>query len=81
MEMKLLERHNIDWALLPIGGHYTMDVDDAIIAAEFVNCKNVMGIHYDSFPPIKINHEEAVKKFNEADVYLALPKIGESIEI
>jgi L-ascorbate metabolism protein UlaG (beta-lactamase superfamily) len=58
-----------------------MDVDDAIIAAEFVNCKNVMGIHYDSFPPIKINHEEAVKKFNEADVYLALPKIGESIEI
>lgn len=81
MEMKLLERHNIDWALLPIGGHYTMDVDDAIIAAEFVNCKNVMGIHYDSFPPIKINHEEAMKKFNEADVYLALPKIGESIEI
>ncbi|MCT1532376.1 metal-dependent hydrolase [Sphingobacterium daejeonense] len=81
MEMKLLERHNIDWALLPIGGHYTMDVDDAIIAAEFVNCKNVMGIHYDSFPPIKINHEEAVKKFNEADVYLALPKIGESIDI
>lgn len=81
MEMKLLERHNIDWALLPIGGHYTMDVDDAIIAAEFVNCKNVMGIHYDSFPPIKINHEEAVKKFNEADVYLALPKIGGSIEI
>lgn len=81
MEMKLLERHNIDWALLPIGGHYTMDVDDAIIAEEFVNCKNVMGIHYDSFPPIKINHEEAVKKFNEADVYLALPKIGGSIEI
>jgi len=81
MEMKLLERHNIDWALLPIGGHYTMDVDDAIIAAEFVNCKNVMGIHYDSFPPIKINHEEAVKKFNEADVYIALPKIGESIDI
>ncbi|MFD1165653.1 metal-dependent hydrolase [Sphingobacterium daejeonense] len=81
MEMKLLERHNIDWALLPIGGHYTMDVDDAIIAAEFVNCKNVMGIHYDSFPPIKINHEEAMKKFNEADVYLALPKIGESIDI
>lgn len=81
MEMKLLERHSIDWALLPIGGHYTMDVDDAIIAAEFVNCKNVMGIHYDSFPPIKINHEEAMKKFNEADVYLALPKIGESIDI
>lgn len=81
MEMKLLERHNIDWALLPIGGHYTMDVDDAIIAAEFVNCKNVMGIHYDSFPPIKINHEEVMKKFNEADVYLALPKIGESIDI
>jgi len=81
MEMKLLARHKIDWALLPIGGHYTMDVDDAVIAAEFVNCKNILGIHYDSFPPIKINHEEAVKKFSEADVYLALPKIGETIEL
>ena len=81
MEMKLLNRYHIDWAFLPIGGHYTMDMDDAILAAEFVNCKNVIGIHYDSFPPIKINHEEASKKFAEADVYLALPKIGESIEI
>lgn len=81
MEMKLLERYKIDWALLPIGGHYTMDVDDAVIAAEFVNCNNVIGIHYDSFPPIRINHEEAKKKFNESEVYLALPKIGDSIEL
>ncbi|WP_156307016.1 metal-dependent hydrolase [Sphingobacterium endophyticum] len=81
MEMKLLERYHIDWALLPIGGHYTMDVDDAILAAEFVNCKKVIGIHYDSFPPIKIDHDLAGKKFSEADVYLALPKIGETIAL
>lgn len=81
MEMKLLERYHIDWALLPIGGHYTMDVDDAILAAEFVNCNKVIGIHYDSFPPIKIDHELASKKFSEADVYLALPKIGETIAL
>ncbi len=81
MEMKLLERYKIDWALLPIGGHYTMDVDDAIIAAEFINCKSVMGIHYDTFPPITIDKSEAERKFEQAGFYLALPKIGETIEL
>ncbi len=81
MEMKLLERHNIDWAFLPIGGHYTMDAGDAIIAAEFVNCDKVFGIHYDSFPPIKIDKQQVEKQFAEAGISLSLPKIGETINL
>jgi L-ascorbate metabolism protein UlaG (beta-lactamase superfamily) len=53
-DMKLVaERNPIDVALLPIGGHYTMDRHDAVIAAGFVGAKTVIPIHYDTFPPIE----------------------------
>ncbi|QXV66054.1 metal-dependent hydrolase [Mucilaginibacter achroorhodeus] len=80
-DMKLLEDENIDWALLPIGDNYTMGADDAIKAAAFVNCKNIVGIHYDSFPVIKINKDEVAEKFLKAGLNLKLPAIGESIEL
>ena len=76
MEMKLLEHMGIDWAFLPIGGHFTMDVDDAITACKFINCKRVVGIHYDTFPPITIDKEEAIKKFADAGLDLHLLDIG-----
>ena len=53
-DMKLIaERNPIDIALLPIGGHYTMDRHDAVVAAEFVGAKTVIPMHYDTFPPIE----------------------------
>lgn len=53
-DMKLIgERNPIDIALLPIGGHYTMDRDDAVLAAEFVGAGTVIPMHYDTFPPIE----------------------------
>lgn len=81
MEMKLLEDEHIDWAILPIGGHFTMDVDDAIKAAKFINCSKVIGVHYDTFPPIKIDKEEAIAKFQEAGLQLHLPAIGASVDL
>ncbi|QHS55148.1 metal-dependent hydrolase [Mucilaginibacter sp. 14171R-50] len=80
-DMKLLEDENLDWALLPIGDNYTMGADDAIKAAAFINCKNIIGIHYDSFPVIKIDKEEVAGKFIHAGLNLKLPAIGESIEL
>jgi L-ascorbate metabolism protein UlaG (beta-lactamase superfamily) len=57
-DMKLIgERHPIDIAMLPIGGHYTMDRHDAVAAAEFVGAGTVIPIHYDTFPPIKTDAE------------------------
>jgi L-ascorbate metabolism protein UlaG (beta-lactamase superfamily) len=49
-DMKLLADENLDWSILPIGDNYTMGVNDAIKACDFVNCPNVIGVHYDTFP-------------------------------
>ena len=81
LEMKLLRDLELDWAFIPIGGHYTMDVDDAIRAASFIDCENIVGIHYDTFPPIRIDTEEALRKFEAKGLELCLPGIGESIEL
>ncbi|MGZ3810182.1 MAG: metal-dependent hydrolase [Mucilaginibacter sp.] len=80
-DMKLLAHENLDWAILPIGDNYTMGADDAIKAADFINCKNVIGVHYDTFPVIKINKAETAEKFSKAGINLKLIPIGESIEL
>ena len=81
LEMKLLASLNLDYAILPIGGHFTMGVDDAIIAADLINCKQIIGVHFDTFPPISIDHQEAIAKFKAAGLNLTLPKVGESIAL
>nr|WP_294876253.1 metal-dependent hydrolase [uncultured Pedobacter sp.] len=82
MEMKLLaELYNLDYAILPIGGNYTMDVDDAIIATKYIDCDTVIGVHYNTFPVIEIDTEEALAKFKRENKVLLLPEIGETIEL
>lgn len=81
LEMKLLEELNLDWIVLPIGGHYTMDMYDAVKAANFVNCKNVIGMHFDTFPPLAIDKEEAKALFFNAGMDLKLLEIGESMDL
>jgi L-ascorbate metabolism protein UlaG (beta-lactamase superfamily) len=80
-DMKLLEDENLDWAFLPIGDNYTMGVDDAVKAASFINCKNIVGVHFDTFPPIKLDHEAAKSKFTAAGLNFVLPEIGQTIEL
>jgi L-ascorbate metabolism protein UlaG (beta-lactamase superfamily) len=80
MDMKLIPmRTKLDLAILPIGSNFTMDVDDAIIASNFVDCDKILGYHYDTFGYIKINHNEAKKKFFDAGKDLMLLEIGQSI--
>lgn len=79
-DMKLIgEYRHIHFAFLPIGDNYTMGIDNAIICTEFINCKDVIGMHYDTFEAIKIDHEEAQKKFAHAGKKLTLIKIGDTI--
>ncbi len=53
-DMELIgKRHEVDIAMLPIGGHYTMDREDAAHAAKLIGAKRVIPIHYDTFPAIK----------------------------
>lgn len=80
-DMKLLADENLDWAILPIGDNYTMGVNDAIKSTDFFNCKNVIGIHYNSFPVIKIDVDEAINKFTAAGINIQLPPVGGSLEL
>lgn len=82
MDMKLIPmRTKLDLAILCMGSNFTMDVDDAVIASDFVDCNEVMGYHYDTFGYIKINHEEAIQKFAKANKKLHLLEIGKSIDL
>ncbi|MEA2331294.1 MAG: hypothetical protein QOH58_1432 [Thermoleophilaceae bacterium] len=47
------ERDQVDVALVCIGGHYTMDRHDAVVAAELVGARTVIPCHYGTFPPIE----------------------------
>lgn len=82
MDMKLIPmRTKLDLAILPIGNNFTMDVEDAIIASDFVNCDKVLGYHYDTFGYIEINHEDAIRKFFDKGKDLMLLEIGALIEL
>jgi len=79
-DMKLIgDYRSIDFAFLPIGDNVTMGVDNAIIATEFINCQQIIGMHYNTFDYIKIDKNEAVLKFQRAGKELTLLEIGESI--
>ncbi len=80
-DMKLIgDYRQIDFAFLPIGDNFTMSDDNAIIAAGFISCGDVIGMHYDTFGYIKIDHEASKRKFARAGMKLTLMKIGETIE-
>lgn len=71
----------LNFAVLPIGDNFTMDVADAIRAADFVDCKTIVGVHYNTFGFIKINEEEAKQAFAAGNKTLLLPAIAETIDI
>jgi L-ascorbate metabolism protein UlaG (beta-lactamase superfamily) len=82
MDMKLIPmRTKLDLAILPIGNNFTMDIEDAIIASDFVECDKILGYHFDTFGYIEINKEQAIKKFFDKGKDLMLLNIGDSIEL
>ena len=82
MDMKLIPMQaKIDLAVLPIGDNFTMGIDSAIIASDFVECNNILGYHYDTFGYIVIDRKAAMAKFSAAGKILHLLEIGKNIEI
>ena len=81
-EMKLFgRRHKIDVAFLCLGDHYTMDMVDAVHAAEFLGTDTIVGMHFDTFPPIAIDHAKAQDLFATAKKTLILPEPGKSFTV
>ena len=81
-DMKLVSHYaKPDVCILPIGGNFTMDARDAVAALEMIGCNNVVGVHFDTFGYIKIDHEKTKKIFADAGKNFILPEIGKTYSI
>ena len=82
MDMKLIPMQvKLDLAILPIGDNFTMGIESAIIASDFIECNKILGYHYDTFGYIKIDSDKAKKQFLEKDKDLILLDVGGAISI
>ena len=76
-DMQLIPRYaKLDFAVLPIGGNFTMDMYDAVLASDFIGCNKIVGVHFDTFGYIRIDHQAANKAFSDQGKQLIIPEIG-----
>lgn len=81
-DMKLIGRLNsLDCALLPIGGNFTMDPDEALEAAQMLNAKLVIPMHYNTFPLIRQNPQPFIEALSAKGINATALKPGESLTI
>lgn len=79
-DMELIgEEFDLTFAILPVGDNFTMGVTDAMRAAKMIKCEEIIGVHFDTFPYVAIDHNGALAIASEASVNLTLPKIGDNI--
>lgn len=82
-DMRLIgEEFDLDVALLPIGGHYTMGIDDAVRAVKLLTPVTVVPMHYSTFPPIEADPFEFKRKVEKGTrTECAVLEPGESLEV
>jgi L-ascorbate metabolism protein UlaG (beta-lactamase superfamily) len=82
-DMQLIPRTcpKLSAAILPVGDNFTMGYEDAVLAAEFIQCDRIIGCHFDTFAPIKIDHKRAQDAFQKAGKELILMEIGQETSI
>lgn len=81
-DMKLIpEFARLNFAFLPIGDNFTMDVEDAVKASDLICCNRIVGMHYDTFPYIRIDKVDAKIRFKKAHKELILIDIGEDQDL
>lgn len=82
LDMKLIgELDSIDAAFLPIGDNFTMGINDAVKAVEFINPKLAVPIHYNTFPVIRVDPFEFKEKAESAGYRAKVMNYGEWIEL
>lgn len=82
LDMKLIaEQTQLRFGVFPIGDFFTMGIEDAVRAATFVGVNKFVGVHYDTFPPIKLDRDAAFAAARAAGKELVLPAIGEWVEL
>jgi len=82
-DMKLIGEVSgpIDVALLPIGDNFTMGVDDAVRAAEFVGARTTIPMHYNTFDMIRADPEEFVRKVRAKGLAAEVVRPGAVFEV
>ena len=83
MDMQLIPKlcPKLDFAIMPIGDNFTMDIKEAVMAADFIECKKIVGCHYDTFGYIVIDKDAAKKAFEDTGKELILLPVGESADV
>lgn len=81
-DMQLIPRFfKLDFSVMCVGDAFTMGYEEALMAAEMVQCKKVIGVHYDTFDLIRLDKRASQEHFAKAGYQLLLPEIGETIDV
>ena len=72
--------YDFDFVVLPVGDNFTMGYEDAARAATWLKTKDVIGVHFDTWPYIEIDHASAKAAFEAQGCRLRLPEIGATFE-
>ena len=81
IDMQLIPmQHKLNFALLPIGDNFTMGIEEALIASEFIKCDTIIAMHYDTFGYIVVDKENAISRFKEKGKKLIFVDIGNTID-
>ncbi len=82
-DMKIIgQKDALDYAVLPIGDNYTMGLEDAAMAAQWLNAKHVIPVHYNTWPVIAqdvTRYKELTEAMTRAEVHIIKP--GEDLEL
>ena len=82
-DMKLIgQKDPLDYAVLPIGDNYTMGLEDAALAAQWLNTRNVIPVHYNTWPVIAQEakrYKEVTEGMTRAAVHIVEP--GGTLEL
>ena len=82
-DMKLIgQKDPLDYAILPIGDNYTMGLEDAAMAAQWLNARNVIPVHYNTWPVIAQDverYKQLTETMTRASVHIVKP--GEDLEL
>ena len=78
-DMKLIgELYPLDIAFVPIGSTFTMDMDEAVKAVEFLKPKVAIPMHYNTFPVIQADPEEFARRLSDSSTQVVVMEFGES---
>ena len=78
-EMKTIgDTYQPQIAMLPIGGYYTMDIEQAVLASKWLKANDIIPMHYNTFDAINVNIEDFERQIRELGKLPIILKIGQS---